>query len=89
MLSSYLFFYLQSTDALAQATASATGVAQKTVSLESLRSFRIPLPDLDTQRAIVTQLEAEQRLVNANKELIRVFEDKIKAVINRVWGETA
>jgi len=33
--------------------------------------------------------EAEQRLVNANKELIRIFEDKIKTTINRVWGETA
>jgi type I restriction enzyme M protein len=41
------------------------------------------------QHTIVAQLDAEQRLVNANKELIRIFEDKIKAVINRVWGETA
>lgn len=89
VLSSYLYFYLQSPDAFAQATALATGVAQKTVSLESLRSFRIPLPDLDTQRAIVAQIEAEQRLVNANKELIRIFENKIKTVINRVWGENA
>ena len=39
--------------------------------------------------SIIIQIEAEQRLVNANKELIRIFEDKIKAVINRVWGETA
>ncbi|MBP9101606.1 MAG: restriction endonuclease subunit S [Nitrosomonas sp.] len=89
LLSSYLYFFLQSPNAIAQANAAATGVAQKTVSLESLRGFKIPLPDIDTQRAIVTQIETEQRLVNANKELIRIFEDKIKAVINRVWGETA
>lgn len=52
-------------------------------------NFELPLPDIEIQRAIVTQLEAEQRLVNTNKELIRLFEDKIKAVINRVWGEAA
>ena len=87
VLSSYLYFFLQSPNAVAQAAASATGVAQKTVSLESLRAFAIPLPDLDIQRAIVAQIETEQRLVNANKELIRLFEDKIKTTINRVWGE--
>ncbi|MHB8744260.1 MAG: N-6 DNA methylase [Sulfuricaulis sp.] len=84
----YLYYYLQTPNALEQANKSATGVAQKTVSLTSLRSFPIPFPALDTQRAIVAQIEAEQRLVNANKELIRLFETKIKATINRVWGET-
>jgi hypothetical protein len=28
-------------------------------------------------------------LVNANKELIRIFEQRIKTAINRVWGEDA
>ncbi len=52
-----------------------------------LKQYKVPLPDLETQRTIVTQIEEEQRLVNANKELIRLFEDKIKTTINRVWGE--
>lgn len=38
---------------------------------------------------IVAQIETEQHLANANKESIRIFGEKIKAVINRVWGETA
>jgi len=29
---------------------------------------------IDNLRAIVTQIEEEQRLVNASKELIRIFE---------------
>ena len=29
----------------------------------------------------------EQELVNANKELITIFEQKIKDEINSVWGE--
>ena len=37
--------------------------------------------------AIVAEIEAEQRLVDANKELIHRFEEKIKQTINRVWGE--
>jgi restriction endonuclease S subunit len=49
-------------------------------------NFRLPLPDLKTQRAIVAEIEAEQALVNANKQLIERFEAKVKATINGVWG---
>jgi hypothetical protein len=38
------------------------------------------------QRAIVAEIEAEQALVNANRELIRRMEAKIKATVDRVWG---
>jgi type I restriction enzyme M protein len=48
--------------------------------------FKLPLPDLDTQRAIVAEIEAEQALVAANHELIRRMEAKVKAAIDRVWG---
>ena len=48
------------------------------------------MPPLETQRAIVAEIEAEQALVDANKQLITRFEEKIKATIDRVWGgETA
>jgi type I restriction enzyme M protein len=82
----YLFYYFQTADALKQGHEAATGVAQKTVALGSLRNFLIPLPDLATQQAIVAEIEAEQALVNANKALIERFEAKIKTVIGRVWG---
>jgi hypothetical protein len=39
-----------------------------------------------TQRTIVTDIEAEQALVAANRELIRRFEAKIKTTIDRVWS---
>lgn len=83
----YLYFFMLSPLAFQQAEQAATGVAQKTVSLGSLRNFLIPLPDLPTQRAIVAEIEAEQALVNANRELIRRMASKIKAVIDRVWGK--
>ena len=48
---------------------------------------KIPLPPLDIQQAIVTEIEAERALVNANRELIERFEKKIRVVVERVWGE--
>lgn len=54
-----------------------------------LATFTVPLPDLETQHQIVAQIEKEQELVNANKQLIEIFEQKIKDRIAKVWGTPA
>lgn len=50
------------------------------------RTKKIPLPPLKVQKQIVAEIEEEQKLVEANKKLIEIFEDKIKAKIAEVWG---
>jgi len=52
-----------------------------------LNELKVPLPPLATQQAIVAEIEAEQALVNAIRELIARFEKKIQATLSRVWGE--
>jgi len=66
----------------------ANGSTQKFIPLGFIRSLQIPLPPISTQRAIVAEIEAEQKLVDANRELIARFEKKIQAVLARVWGES-
>ncbi len=46
----------------------------------------IPVPPLEAQRFIVADIQAEQDLINATRELIQRFESKVKAAIGRVWG---
>jgi len=53
----------------------------------TVEAHSIPVPDIDTQKRLVDEVEAEQRLVDANNELIHLFEEKIKQAINRVWVE--
>ena len=52
-----------------------------------IHPIEIPLPLLATQQAIVAEIEAEQALVAANRELITRFEQKIQATLARIWGE--
>lgn len=52
-----------------------------------LYRFEIPLPPLEVQKAIVAEIEAYQRLVEANRQLIERMEQKIAATIARVWGD--
>ena len=57
------------------------------VNRSHLFETKIPLPPLETQQQIVAEIEAEQALVAANRELITRFEKKIQGVLARVWGE--
>ena len=50
-------------------------------------SIEIPLPPLETQQAIVSEIKAEQALVDANRELVERFEKKIQDAVGRVWSE--
>ncbi|MBI4238729.1 MAG: N-6 DNA methylase [Deltaproteobacteria bacterium] len=57
------------------------------INTDDLSSITFALPSLATQQAIVAEIEAEQALVAANRELITRFEKKIQATLARVWGE--
>ena len=69
-----------------RAISESRGGNQSNLNAQLIREVKIPLPDLPTQRAIVAEIEAEQALVAANRELIRRMEAKVKATIDRVWG---
>ncbi len=62
------------------------GINQSNINAKILATFQIPLPTLEIQEQIVIQIEKEQELVNANKQLIEIFEQKIKDRIAKVWG---
>jgi type I restriction enzyme M protein len=84
---SFLFHFFQSENFRTQRDAIVSGAAQPQLPIRSLNEATIPLPPLATQQAIVAEIEAEQALVNANRELIARFEKKIHATLARVWGE--
>jgi restriction endonuclease S subunit len=64
------------------------GVGLVHITKGNLERIKIPLPPLETQRAIVAEIEAEQALVNANRELIGRMEKKIQATLARIWGKS-
>ncbi|MBZ0158278.1 MAG: N-6 DNA methylase [Alphaproteobacteria bacterium] len=89
IVSHYLLIALQSQpvrDFLMQNAVGAAGSMPK-INQSIVERIPIPLPPIDTQRAIVAEIEAEQALVNANRELIARMEKKIQATLARVWGE--
>lgn len=55
-------------------------------SLGFIKELQIPLPSTEEQQTIVKAIEEEMQLINVNKRLIEIFEQKIKNKISKVWG---
>lgn len=63
-----------------------TGTTIPSLTKSELLTIKIPLPSFSEQQTIVKAIEEEMQLVNANKRLIEIFEQKIKEKISEVWG---
>ena len=89
ILPQYLLVVLQSEPVRDYLKRNAVGTAGSMPKINQgiVERVPIPLPPLATQQAIVAEIEAEQALVAANRELIARFEKKIQATLARVWGE--
>lgn len=53
--------------------------------ISEFSDIEIPLPSIEDQKRIVAKLEAEQEIIDANKRLIDLMQDKINQVINRIY----
>ena len=82
----YLYLYLQSSSAIEQAHKSVTGMAQKTISLSSLRNYLIPLPHIEIQQKIVAEIESYQDRIKHLKEEITEQEKNIIKATEQVWN---
>jgi Type I restriction-modification system methyltransferase subunit len=80
----FVLYLLKSVDlkSLGERTAAVPSLDRK-----NAHRLKVSLPPLEIQKAIVAEIEAEQTLVNANRELITRFEKKIQTTLNRIWGE--
>ncbi|QXT37002.1 N-6 DNA methylase [Sphingomonas sanguinis] len=83
----WLYHWLTTPDFRARASAKMTGTGGlQRVPRSVVEEEPIPLPSIEIQQFIIAEIEAEQALVEANRELIVRFEKKIEAAIARMWG---
>ncbi|MCG7623859.1 N-6 DNA methylase [Epibacterium sp. Ofav1-8] len=83
----YLMTLLNTPDYVSLLLGNSVENARANVSMGVLGKILIPLPQLDVQQAVMAEVEAEQSIVDGNRDLITRFEKKIDAAIARVWGE--
>ena len=83
LIKDFLYFLLTGSDL----SSTISGAAQPQITRQNLSPYKIPLPPLAEQQAIVTEIEAEQTLVESNRDLIARMEKKIQTTLTRIWGD--
>ena len=78
----YLYWLLKSME---NAIKGNGGAIFDSINRDQIKDISIPLPSIDDQRRIVAKLEAEQEIIDTNKLLIDLMQDKINQVINRIY----
>lgn len=81
----YIAFCLKSLENQLQDLSS--GSTFKEFSKSDLAAIQIPLPPIEIQEQIVAEIEGYQKLIEEQKRLIEIYEQKIKDRISQVWGE--
>jgi len=81
----FLFWYFKSDLFNSFVTANVMQAAMPALSHSVMSLVKIPLPPLEIQREIVARIERERSIVEGNREMIRIYEEKVKKVIERVW----
>ena len=83
----YLELVMNSENVQIQAKAHSKTGTITNLHLIEIKEFQIPLPSLELQQLIIDQSNSERSLIENNKELITLFEEKIRARVAKVWGE--
>ena len=85
-LGKYLYYSVHQDYMVEQMISKSDKGQYPSVTASDVKELEIYLPTIEEQESIVQNLEEEQQLVAANKQLIYIFEQKIKDKINEVWG---
>ena len=82
----FLSLFLNTTQGRTIMLSQTSGVAITRLTLTKINQAKIPVPPIQRQSQIIDEIASEQAIVDANRELIRLFEKKIEAAVGRVWG---
>jgi type I restriction enzyme, S subunit len=86
LLPKFLYWYLTSPSGVQQAHLRAEGLAQKTITLGALRSFRVPAPTLERQSQIVLELDAVQEAINSLENRVSELKSAANALVGGFGG---
>ena len=87
VLNKFYWIFAQSPKYWDQAGKLVGGGAQPQFNANAISKIEVPIPPIEVQKNIISKVEDEMIIVEQNKRLIQIFEQKIKDKINEVWGK--
>ncbi|MBP7791524.1 MAG: N-6 DNA methylase [Candidatus Goldbacteria bacterium] len=86
ILNKYYWYFTRSDDYLRQKNKLVQGGAQPQFNANTIVKIQIPVPTIERQKEIIEKIESERKSIYSCRELIRIYEDKIRQAIDRGWG---
>jgi restriction endonuclease S subunit len=83
----YLYTVFFSDFVIGQMIAKMGKGAYPSINSSDVENISIYLPPVNMQREIVVKIEAERKVVDGCRELVIVYEEKIRKVMDEVWAE--
>ena len=57
------------------------------INADDVKKINIPIPSIEDQERVVTEIETEQSFVESSSNLVELFLKKIQTRIDEIWGE--
>lgn len=83
----FLFHYLNSDKFEQDAILSAKGIAQKNMSTEWLKDYKLPIPPLSVQLSIVSELDKINELIRLKKEQLGDYDKLAQSLFYEIFGD--
>lgn len=83
----FLFHYLNSDKFEQDAILSAKGIAQKNMSTEWLKDYKLPIPPLSVQLSIVSELDKINELIRLKKEQLGDYDKLAQSLFYEMFGD--
>lgn len=83
----FLFHYLNSDKFEQDAVLSAKGIAQKNMSTEWLKDYKLPLPPISVQQSIVSELDKINELIRLKKEQLKDYDNLAQSIFYEMFGD--
>ena len=88
ILPELIYCVISSNEFISQGKEHMTGTGGlKRLNKNFVLNYPIFVPPMEEQKLIVQRIQQEYEIVEANKKLISIFEQKIKDKLSEVWGE--
>lgn len=84
ILNNWLYYFLLSSPVQERIISLSTRARQSGVRSDDLDKLIIPVPSLEKQKRIVAEMEEQDAVIEANKKLIGIMEQKISNVLSEI-----
>ena len=83
----FLFHYLNSDKFEQDAVLSAKGIAQKNMSTEWLKDYKLPLPPISVQQSIVSEIDKINELIRLKKDQLKDYDNLAQSIFYEMFGD--